>query len=563
MMSQALGLFAFEHHGEPVEVDGMRLRRGRPPASGGRGPRIRYEAPRTFRHSEPRIELLVDLFGRMAAAFEFCRGGQPVQVDAVRLANLERWARYPYDDLLSNFSPITTACSARCVFCYRKGSLDGKLLGMSARTLRPLEAATRARYWRDAERRGLPVHRADLGEAFSNRWFFDILEIARRADPGGVFTLTTNGDFLDRPTIRRLAAFKPLVIALSINSTDTVRRAAVMRPRSVDNGVRAPALLREAGIPFVGSIVADQRLGLADIDRTIRDLDEHEAVKVRVLLPGYTKYSAREALPGLDEWWNEVAALVSHVRRSVEVPVHLGPAFVLDRDVTPVIDGLYRDSIARKAGLRIGDAVLDVDGREVFTKTDVIRLLEKAQAAAKACRLRIRRDGSAFSVVLGPDHGPDAPAFPSADDTIRRPAYGIFMNQGLEIDGLAWINRYLARYRRGIRALLFSTPLALPHVQQLAARFRAFGDGHDVRLTIAPHEFWGGNIKIGDLHVVSDYVRHIKRVLRTGWRPDVAFIPASFLSGRWGLDMTGVSSRRIERETGVRILLVPVTRIME
>ncbi len=563
VLSRALGLFAFEYRGEPVGVDGMRLRRDRRPAADGSRPRLRYEEPCTFRHSEPRIELFVDLFTRIAGAFEFCRGGTPVEVDAVRLVNLRRWARYPYDDLLSNLSPITTACSARCVFCYRKGSLNGRLLGMSARTLRPLEAETRAKYWRDDERRGLPVHRADLGEAFSNRWFFDILEIARRADPGGVFSLTTNGDFLDRPTIERLKAFKPLVLAVSINSADAERRSALMRPRNVENGLNAPALLREAGIPFVGSIVADQRLDLPDIERTIRHLDAHEAVKIRVLLPGYTRYSAGEALPGLDEWWDAVAALVTRVRRDVETPLHLAPAFVVDRDATPVIDGLFRDSVARKAGLRIGDAVLEVDGREVFTKTDVIRLLEKAQTAARASHLRVRRNGATFTAVLAPGGGAGAPEFPSPDDAIRRPAYGVFMNQGLEIDGLAWIRRHLAQHRRGVRALLFTTPLAHPHVQQLVSRFRSFGGPHDVRFTMAEHEFWGGNIKIGDLHVVSDYVRHIERVLQTGWRPDVAFIPASFLSGRWGLDMTGTSYRRIERETGVRTLLVPVTRIME
>ena len=562
LMSQALQLFAFEHQGKPVVVDGMRPREGGAPAPVRPARPIHYETVADYRHGEPRIALFVSLFARLLASFSLTWRGEPVAVDGVRLANLARWSRYRYDSLFANFAAISSVCTANCVFCYRHGSLNSRLLNLSSRVLSVEEAKTRARYWQADRKLGLPVRRADDGEAFSNRHIFEILDVARRVEPRTVFALTTNGDHLDQGTVRRLSAYLPLVVTLSVNTIDVARRRELMRPLNAANGARAPERLREAGIPFVGSIVADQRLGLADIEQTIRYLDANHALMTRIMLPGYTKHSADRALPGLDGWWRQVTDFALGLRREVESPILVSPALYWDTGVVPRVEGLYRQSIARAAGLMIGDVVLAVNGLGVCTKTEVLKVLEADSLAGRTCTLRIDRGGRAFDVVLDPAVGADATRT-GPSPAVRYARYGVFMNQGLDMESLVWIRRYLKRFSRTLRVLLFSTPLGRPHLLQMATCLKDFGRGHDVRTTVADHEYWGGNIMVGDVHVVDDYIRKVDRLAQRGWTPDIVFIPDSFLTGRWGLDVVGNSHRRIERETGVRTVLVPSPRIME
>ena len=563
-LSQALGLFAFEHRGEVVAVDGIRLRLpSDPPPRRGRPPDLHCERVEDYRHGEPRIAVFVGLFQNLCTHLTFVCRGTPVEIDAVRLANLSQWSRYHYDSLFVNLSALSSACSANCVFCYRHGSKDGRLLNLSRRVLTLQEAKTRARYWQPGKKLGLPFRRADDGELFTNRRALDILDIARRADPGTVFTLTTNGDYLDEQAVDRLTAYRPLVVTLSVNTADAERRRELMRSAHPENGIRAVELLRDAGIPCVGSIVADQRLGLDDLARTIRYLDARQAMMIRILLPGYTKHSADRALPGLEPWWRGVTDLALALRGEVECPILVSPALYWDTGVRPTVEGVYRHSVARRAGLRIGDVVLAVNGQTVCTKLEVLQLLERPSLDGKVASLRVERGPQVFDVVLDPaaTAGDGTPTGPAVDLRYRR--YGIFMNQGLDMTSLVWIRRYLKRFSRPRRVLLFSTPLARPHLLTLATFLEDFDQGHDVRSAIAEQAFWGGNILIGDVHVVGDYVRKIARLSSKGWTPDIVFIPDSFLTGKWGLDVVGQSFRRIERETRVRTVLVPTTRIME
>jgi hypothetical protein len=78
---------------------------------------------------------------------------------------------------------------------------------------------------------------------------------------------------------------------------------------------------------------------------------------------------------------------------------------------------------------------------------------------------------------------------------------------------------------------------------------------------MAPHNFWGGNIIVGDLHVVQDYVDHLKTLARAGYVPDLVIIPNSFTDS-WGQDLLCTSYQEIERKARVPVELLPVRRVM-
>jgi S1-C subfamily serine protease len=79
-----------------------------------------------------------------------------------------------------------------------------------------------------------------------------------------------------------------------------------------------------------------------------------------------------------------------------------------DDDGLLVVTSLDRDGGAEAAGIRVGDLILEADGREVEDADDLRRA---ATATARksgdgSVTLRVRRDGKAFTAEVRVDPGP-------------------------------------------------------------------------------------------------------------------------------------------------------------
>jgi hypothetical protein len=85
--------------------------------------------------------------------------------------------------------------------------------------------------------------------------------------------------------------------------------------------------------------------------------------------------------------------------------------------------------------------------------------------------------------------------------------------------------------------------------------------GHEV----PENRYFGGNIILGDLLVVQDFIDHIRDYLARGNpRPDLVVIPSTpFGLGAWRRDLTGRPYMDIERATGVPVALLECERIYE
>ncbi|MDD4859053.1 MAG: hypothetical protein PHR56_02485, partial [Dehalococcoidales bacterium] len=75
--------------------------------------------------------------------------------------------------------------------------------------------------------------------------------------------------------------------------------------------------------------------------------------------------------------------------------------------------------------------------------------------------------------------------------------------------------------------------------------------------------YFGGNIFMGDLLVVQDFIDAIAEYIeRTGKRPDLVIIPSSpFNLSGWGRDLTGRVYLDIQRHAGVPVELLPCETI--
>ena len=51
--------------------------------------------------------------------------GEPVRVDGFRLRDLEEWRTAPEASLEQNLGSLSTACNCKCTFCYEEGNPPG------------------------------------------------------------------------------------------------------------------------------------------------------------------------------------------------------------------------------------------------------------------------------------------------------------------------------------------------------------------------------------------------------------------------------------------------------
>jgi hypothetical protein len=573
------GIIDLESGGAPLNWQALRLtltsqaqpdlwRQARPRSSNA----PRYDSAHVYRTDEPRLGLIADMLGHLGRHVRFEANGKVAQIDGFRLKDLSFWARYPTMGLLGNFGEFSTYCSCDCEFCFLKGS---RMIAKPRPMLSVGEAKTRARYYLPAKRVGLPTPSATPGEPFTNPRALELLRIARVSHADDVLDVTTCGDFLTEKVIDALAELKPVHIALSLNSSNSDVRRRTMRSRRPEVAIAALPLLRERGIQFTGSIVPSPNVPLDDVAETMEYLDRHAPLQIRLLLPGYTKYANANARFDTQVFWDALVELGAQMRGKLQAPLLIQPGFYWNQSILPTIDGIFPNSPAARAGLRYGDRIVRVNAYPVITRAEAVHFLEMPPKKGDPWTVQVEvvRQEKRFTVALSnelpidEDWYPYKPrGYPPSYNVLARWSFGMQFLCGFDLGPLRTLKQIVEKHPGVRRVLVFTTPL----VQNLYAQaLQIVGDAPEckipeeveVRVTIAQQNFWGGNIIIGDLHVVSDYVDHLRLLADLGYHPDLVIIPSSFTNS-WGFDVLGQSFREIERRSGVTVELLPVRRVM-
>ena len=576
-MENLLDVIALEHGETPVRPQAFALGHGlatprETPDVDANPMRVkrRRDSPAVYRHIEPRLQIISNLLHSLNRCGHFKVDGEDAAIDGYRLRNLRYWARYPSTRLIDNYGELSTYCNCDCSFCFLNGSDQ---LSPKRPMLTVKEAQTRARYYSAETRTGLPTPSAPPGEPFTNPRAIDLLRIARASHADSVIDITTNGEYLDEDTLSALAKLQPIHISLSLNSSDEAERGRIMRSRRPGNAIRAMAMMRDFGIQFTGSVVPSPDSPLSDIAQTIRDIDRHAAMQIRLCLPGYTRYADETAAFDTQAFWGDLIAMSQKLRPELRSPLLIQPGFYWNKEIRAVIDGIFPNSPAEHAGLKFGDRILRVNGQPVVSRAEAVHLIElQAETAPWTVTLDIAREGERFSVELSNELATEEDLYPYKPkgyaanyESLARWGFGIQLMDGFDVGALTRLKEAVDRHPQAHRVLVFTTPL----VKDLYAQaLTIVGDapecnlpGIEVRATVARHNFWGGNIMIGDLHVVQDFVDHLELLKAHGYRPDLAVIPSSFTNS-WGMDLLGHSYLEIERRTGIKVELLRVRRVM-
>lgn len=505
--------------------------------------------------SEPRIAAIASELERLLGYVQMEQNGRPLRVTGFRLRDNRQWRTARVNDPLDAVGPIAGRCAARCDFCFEHGlpfARDESLLDRA-------EAATRLRHFDASQGRALFHSARPHMDPFTNPAALDILEDCRRAAPGRLLVVTTNGFRLDDGAVRRLAALDPILIKLSLNVLDPATRERVMgcgsRPE-ISQG--APARLRRAGVPFIGSVVLHPAVPREALEETIRFLVEHEAYGVRVRLPIHHRFMRPEGRESAD--WDEMLTWIDRIAQSTPTPVWAEPTQAWLPPLVARVDGVVRGSPAEAAGVRAGDLVRRVGGRPITFREELRAFLSGAEELCLPLRLQLLRGDATIETEITAEHVAGA-RYPYSRLGHPSERLGLIALPDVSFEQIrAAVKAILEHGAR--RAVVFASPLSTPMVRRLLEEHPVLAGalaGRSVSVAEVQEPWMGGNSQLLESRLVTDYERALARLTSSGelgGPPDLLVVPDSFGS-EWGIDLLGQSLEHLSYRTGVRVARVP------
>jgi hypothetical protein len=520
---------------------------------------VEFHTAKAFAREEPRVELIESMLLSLLDVVEFEYEGQPVRVDGFRLRSLNDWRTVNETSLEQNLGSLSTACNCSCAFCYEDGNPKG-LFEKQPRFVSLAEARTRERNLHDGK--GLFRESKGFFEPLVNPDFFGILEIIRRHEPNTVIDVTTNGALLTPETVSRLAQLSPVYVNVSMISADPQTRSSVMGDPRAASAISAIDLMRQADIPFMGTVVPWPEQGLDDIIRTIEYLDDHEARVIRVSMPGLTRHHPKYEPGAIEPWLRQIVECVLPLRSRLRTPVIISPYAYVSVSLEPLVEGVIRNSPADVAGMRLGDRLIAVDGREVVSRAHAISLLRRATERGTA-EVEFRRGAECIrSRLEEPAREIDAyPYKPRGARTLDFPglSFGLCLPGSFHLQYVKQIHEAI-HARQAKHTLIAVSPFYYGLVAELMADL-SLPEGSKIELVAPENGFFGGNVSIGDLWVLDDIARAVQPYISEDGRPDLLLLPSSFLS-LWGRDLRGVPYKELEARLGIDIALIRCERIV-
>ncbi|MBI2864282.1 MAG: radical SAM protein [Chloroflexi bacterium] len=540
-----------------------------------------YRSGRNAALFEPRIELVRKQLLSLLSVVDLERDGEVVTVDGFRLKNLRDWVVPSSGDPLEVFGYAGSRCNVDCVFCYHKGDPPTLALGHDCRPTVQTgqEMETRLKYYSSMSRSALFPSLGNTGEVLAHQDILDILA-ALRQKTERPFRITTNGRLLTASMVRALSELKPVYLYLSLHSASAVRRKELLNDGKARVAIDALPLIREAQIPYAAVIVPWPTRGrgvlrlkdaptstmVDDLGETILYADAYDPHLIEVHLPGYSRYFSNEKLFDREETWSAIVDCVGRLREQARAPIVVMPSMYEEnlhekRANLPKIIGLIKNSPAANAGLAHGDLIMAVEGSVVSSRPQARDLLSLvARSGREKATLEARRGAEALTFELALNHH----GYPY-DPAVTAHLGIIMMGTGLRPSALESLKQ-LIEERKARRILFLTSTLMKPGFQQALRESLLFAAPDlSIELAVPRNNFFGGNIIMGDLLVVEDFVACVEEYLAAGNpRPELVVIPSSpFNLGRFKRDLTGRVYLDVERQLGIPVALLDCETIFD
>jgi uncharacterized Fe-S cluster-containing radical SAM superfamily protein len=494
------------------------------------------------------------------------KNGQIVEVDGFRLQNLSDWliqSENPEHILAS----LATRCNANCIFCYVKGNPPEMRFDSVERS--PVEefeeVKTRMKYFSPELKTQLFSSSYEVYEVLLHPGIFEMLELLRQKT-FTPFIITTNGMVLKADFVKRLSDFKPILLSISLNSADIERRKRIMKDKHPEVAINALPLLKAEEIPFIVSIVAwpennDISSLLKDIYNTVLYADSYDPYYILIYLPGYSKIFSQTKLFDTEDVWSKITHTVRSLREKISTPVFVMPTLYeenlyYEQLNKPEIIGVVKGSSAAKAGLKRGDLILEVDRFKVDNRASCHALLRTiVKNKETKISILVNREEKNIEFKINPKDF----SYPYSPIEIN---WGILMlGDGFGKSNIKKIREIIEKHNAK-RILFLSSRLVKPTFQQELAKSGILEDlDVEFYIEIPENRTLGGNIFMGDLLLVNDFIYCIKKFITENKKPELVIIPSTPFTP-WGRDLMGRTYQAIERTVGVNVELLDAPQMV-
>jgi len=531
-----------------------------------------YQNARNVAFYEPRIDLIKNLLEALLPLVELERDGQIMEVDGFRLRDLQDWLVPSSGDPGEVFDYAGRHCNCNCVFCCNRGIppsvVTANNLNSSAEEEFE-EMKSRIKYFSPQARSALFASLDTVYEVTTHPYFLEVLRLLREKT-SQPFRITTNGSNLTPEVVAELAKLKPIYPYLSLNSSSPQRRQRLMKDSKPEIAINALPLLRQHGIPYATVIVP---WPVETIDEMLEDLSStaayaarHETHIIEVNLPGYSKYFSSTKLFDLDEVWKAIISRVRELREICDCPIIAMPTLYEENlyqghKNSAQIIGLVKNSPAHLGGLTKGDLVLKINNFSICNRPqarDILYMLNQSQI--NEITIAVQRNSQKWETNLDLTNY----SYPYSKEIDTHLGI-IFRGTGLRMSYIEEL-RQIIQAHEAKRVLFLSSALVKPTLEQCLSESHFFGDSQiKIDIEVPQNRFFGGNIFMGDLLVVQDFIDCINEcIMRKEDKPDLVVIPSSpFNLNGWGRDLTGRVYLDIERKTGVPVEILPCATIYD
>ena len=572
-----LNILVLTRDGQEVEVDGFRLIRDKDvdyevfPSAKLQESREGPQDSDSARLYEPRIDFISRQLEALLSVVQLEARGRAIKVDGFRLRDLCDWLVPSACDPIEVFGHLATRCNCDCVFCYLKGNPPAVALNQPIRSADDEyeEARTRIKYFSPEAKRCLFPALGGIYEPLTHPRCLDVLHELRQKTPQP-FRISTNGDALTHDVVSQLRDLQPVYLYVSLNSCSPQRRRRLMKTKRSRVAIESLPLLRQHGIPYalvaVPWPIDSVEDMLEDLRATVAYGDQHGAHIVQVNLPGYSRYFSEQQLFDLDEVWSAIVSEIRELRAKVDCPIVAMPSMYeenLYEDVKnlPRVIGLIRNSPAALCGLEQGDILQQVNGLALRNRPqarDVLSLIQRS--GGSEAHFVVERGGASVKV----DADLRQFSYPYEPETSNHLGI-VFMGTGFRMSHVERLREVIESC--GARhVLLLTSILVRPVLEQCLAESHLLSrSGLRLDIEVPRNRFFGGNVYMGDLLVVQDFIDHIKEYIdRIKKAPDLVVIPSTpFGLGQWGRDLTGRVYLDIKRDVGVHVELLECDTIYD
>jgi membrane-associated protease RseP (regulator of RpoE activity) len=515
---------------------------------------------------EPRLSYLRKVIETLLSVVEFEYHQERIQIEGFRLKKPAQWLR-PGGGVSDILAQAATRCNLRCRFCYNLGSPPAfqNIPRQAEEEFR--EILTRIAYYVPGSKLGFFPDVGSPCEMLTHPHILEILA-ALRGKTTEVLRIPTNGAQLTPEIIQALAPFRPLFVDISLNSSSGIRRQWLMGDPHPETALGAPAELQAAHIPYSVVIVPwpfpSVEEMVEDLARTVAFSAEFNPAFIQISLPGYSDRFSKKPLFDREEIWNRVKDEIQHLRPLTDCPLILRPGLFeeyLDPESVdaPRLIGVIKNSPAARAGLRMGDRLIAINGLPIKNRSQALSLMGLVQGSRlERVSVTVARPGGPVDLSL------ELKDFAYPFDPKVVPYAGcVFPSSGIPLDWTEQLRNLIIK-SQAREVLILTSTLVQPTLEK-RIRETPFPVEIKLHLRVPANRCLGGNIFMGDLLMVEDFIGAVKDFLKEGrLSPDLIVIPSSpfHLSG-WGRDLTGRVYKDIERITGIPVGLIECDPIFD